>query len=117
MATLNLMGILSGVGWGIGHYLELGRVEGRGSIVISHSCPSIFAGTFAVVELMIGNSIEKVFNADEDLMENCMDMMNLTDDSFQFYYKDQLTTCDEVRTDIIVTVALLSGIFMVRGVV
>ena len=72
-------------------------------------------GTFAVVELMIGNSVERVITGNPGLAENCLVNGSLADtnDTIEFLLDGELTTCRDVKQDIIVTLALLSGVVMV----
>ena len=73
-------------------------------------------GTFAVVELMIGNSVERVIAGDPILAENCMteDKSQAESiDSVEFLLNGTVTTCGSVKLDIFVTLSLLSGIVMV----
>ena len=92
-------------------------------------CMHVCAGTFAVVELMIGNSVDRVLSSDSGVMSNCLDIgtgndsmvmaddlmgltgMNGSDVIFEFY--GQNTTCSDVRLDVVVTLAMLSGLIMV----
>jgi len=76
----------------------------------------ISVGTFAVVQLMIGNSIERILNSN-NLME-CVDGRgNITDeesiDNFTVEYGGRNTTCGEIKVDIAITLAFMSGVIMV----
>ena len=96
---------------------------------------SVHAGTFAVIELMIGNSLEKILYSDEILSEFCLGgdggSMAASNsscvmmrggivgngsgdiDSSIISYAGELTTCSQVKLDVVVTLAFLSGIVMV----
>ena len=72
----------------------------------------VFSGTFAVVELMIGNSVDQTLLTFDEL-RNCSSLYNDSNVT-EFLFQGELTTCDDVRTDVVVTIALLTGIIMVR---
>ncbi len=61
---------------------------------------------------MIGNSVERTISSDPTLLEFCM-IGNQTNQTF--LYRDQMTTCNEVTVDVVVTLALMTGIIMVRS--
>ena len=65
---------------------------------------------------MIGNSIERILNSN-NLME-CVDGRgNITDeesiDNFTVEYGGRNTTCGEIKVDIAITLAFMSGVIMV----
>ena len=63
-----------------------------------------FTGTFAVVELMIGNSIQRVLHSDPTL-EVCIDDYNITNSTID---------CDAVKINVAITLAFSSGLIMVN---
>jgi len=66
---------------------------------------------------MIGNSVDKVLTSTDSLHNCTMDGENGTSvGSLEVMFQGQLSTCNEVKTSIVVTVALLSGIVMVSSV-
>lgn len=65
---------------------------------------------------MIGNSVERVITGDPHLAENCLSANGSVSDinnSIEFVLDGKVTTCGDIKLDIIVTLALLSGIVMV----
>ena len=71
-------------------------------------------GTFAVIELMIRNALEHIISSDDVLRENCMlSGYENSNGSSSFIFYGTSTTCDDIKLDIVVTLAWLSGIIMV----
>lgn len=62
-----------------------------------------YSGTFAVVELMIGNSIQRVLGSNNET-EHCL---NST------FYQEDSEFCDGVMVPVAITIAFLSGVLMV----
>ena len=61
---------------------------------------------------MIGNSVDKVFTSMG--LENCSITAEGNETVVQVVmFQGDLTSCDEIKTSIVVTIALLSGIVMV----
>ncbi len=85
-----------------------------GTCIAQIICSSIHTGTFPVVALMVGNAITRLTNdlpecmTNSTLMEGIMD--NSTDDPCA------LSDCDSLRVEIAVTISLMVGILMVRGI-
>ena len=65
---------------------------------------------------MIGNSVDKVFTSMG--LENCSITAEGNETVVQVVmFQGDLTSCDEIKTSIVVTIALLSGIVMVSHTV
>ena len=83
-----------------------------GTCIAQMICSSIHTGTFPVVALMVGNAITRLTNdlpeCNSTLVEGMMD--NSTDDPCA------LSDCDSLRVEIAVTISLMVGILMVRGI-
>ena len=67
-------------------------------------------GTFAVVSLMVSNAIENVLQSDLDVYSPCL---NASMSEMDPYISSLGMNCSEIRVQIAVTVAMLSGIIMV----
>ena len=69
-------------------------------------------GTFAVIQLIVGNTVESVLVGFKDL-QNCTVSASDYDNDMDVFFQGQLTTCDAVKADTVLTLAFLSGIIMV----
>ena len=69
-------------------------------------------GTFAVVLLLLGNTIEEVFQ-DHESLQNCSISLSDGNTTNEVMFYGKLTTCEAVKVDVVVTVAFLSGLMMV----
>ena len=67
---------------------------------------------------MIGNAIDRVINNNSTMV--CIDgTVNITDeesiDAINVTFRGQNTTCGELKVDIAIAIACMSGIIMVSG--
>ncbi len=63
---------------------------------------------------MIGNSVDKVLSSTDSLYNCTLESYNDTDvGQLTVMFQGGETTCNEVKTSIVVTLALISGIVMV----
>ena len=80
----------------------------------------VYVGTFAKGALIIGNSVDRVIASSPELTQYCMPGEDTVgeefNDSTPFLFNGEITTCREVKVDVVVTLALLSGLIMVSGV-
>ena len=72
----------------------------------------LIAGTFAVVQLITGNSVEQVF-AEFDALRNCSVIPIYDTNGTEVLFLGELTTCDAVKVDVVITLSLLVGIILV----
>ncbi len=72
----------------------------------------VAAGTFAVVLLLLGNSMEEVFEEHESL-HNCTVSVTNDNSTTEVIFYGKNTTCEAVKVDVVVTVAFMSGLIMV----
>ena len=64
-----------------------------------------------MVQLILGNSIEQVFS-EHDSLQNCSISASEGNDT-EVMFEGEVTTCETLRLDIVITLAFLSGTIMV----
>ena len=69
----------------------------------------VCVGTFAVVSLMVSNTISRVFESNE-LYHPCL---NVSESNYDFKIEEHNKTCGDLSVEIAVTVAFVSGLIMV----
>lgn len=72
----------------------------------------VFAGTFAVIQLIVGNSVESILVGNEEL-RNCTVSIGDRDSDMEVFFQGELTNCVGVKTDTVLTLSFLAGIIMV----
>ena len=72
-----------------------------------------FAGTFAVVSLMVSNAIGHVFNNSDNDMRLCLDELKSIGSNVTVSINGLEVTCDDLKVEIATTLAFASGIVMV----
>ena len=72
----------------------------------------LLPGTFAVVQLLMGNTVEHVLTRHESL-QNCSISATANINNTEVMFQGEETTCEAVKVDIVITLAFLSGSIMV----
>jgi len=75
----------------------------------------LVAGTFAVVQLLMGNTVEHMLT-EHDSYHMCN---NLTEtENHRIYHLSNATkTCNDFKVEIVLTLSFLSGLIMVKAMV
>ncbi len=72
----------------------------------------MFIGTFAVIQLIVGNSVVSTLAAFDELKNCTVSAEDQDSDSIVFFH-GEFTTCNNVKADTVFTLAFLSGTIMV----
>ncbi len=69
-------------------------------------------GTFAVVQLLIGNAVENMLSDNSEL-HDCRELTTSDNNNTVIHFNGKITSCGVVKVDIVITLSFMSGIILV----